>query len=268
MNFKFIASGAGFAGLGAVVAWAITADLAEQRSQKMAEDFLEMSDLLREKTRENIALRYDCNDKQEEIDNLQGAIDVHTGFSEDENSPGETVDETVSTPEVEEEHVYPDDPSEEELETDRQALRDLIADYTPNEQLQREFVEQATPVVASTKYDPPFVISEDDYANDDEGSGYAKITFKYYPAQQTLLDEEEEPVDDVDAYVGWRSLRRFGEMTTNADVVYVRNRRLETDFEVEKTDENLPLHVIHAMPKIEFLSQKAAGKILLREEDE
>jgi hypothetical protein len=250
------------------VAWAITADRAELKFRHIAEDFLKMQDALREKTRENINLRYELNDKIEEVENLHGAIDDHTGFGEDENSPGETADESVSTPAIEQPHIEAE-PTDAELDSQRADLQRMISEYVPNVVDERVLIEEnGGPVVASTKYDPPFVISQPDYAWGDEGIEYQKTTLRYFPAQQTLLDEDEEPIDDVERYVGWRSLNRFGEESGNDDVVYVRNRRLETDFEVERvTDEELPLHVQYALPKIEFLSHKAAGKLKLSEED-
>lgn len=266
MNLKFIASSAGCVGLGAAVAWAFTADRAEQKFRRMAEDFITLQDALREKTKENIELRYAINDKQEELDNLHSAIDTETGFSEDENSPGESVTEINSGGEINQvaEHQQPTD---EELAEDRAHLQSLIDQYVPTPETVEEFAER--PVIASTKYDPPFVIPQDQFAWSEEGDNYAKITLKYYPQQQVLLDEEEEPIDDIEGYVGWRTLTsRFGDESGNADVVYVRNRRLETDFEVERvTDEDLPLHVKYAMPKMEFVARKNAGKIKLPEEE-
>lgn len=265
MNVKFIASSAGFVGLGAAVAWAITADRAEMKFRQIAEDFLVLQDALREKTRENIDLRYDLNDKKEEIENLHSAVDVETGFADDENSPGEASTEIDSGGEIDQVAQH-QEPTDEEIAEDRAHLQNLINQYIPTPETVEEFAER--PVIASTKYDPPFVISQEEFAWSDEGDEYAKTTLKYYPKQQVLLDEEEEPVDDVEAYVGWRALNRFGEDSGNPDVVYVRNRRLETDFEVEReTEEDLPLHVKYAMPKMEFVSRHAAGKLRLPEED-
>lgn len=273
MNRKFIAACAGSAGFGALLSWAITADLAERRGRLLADDLLKMQDALREKTKENIDLRYEINDKLEEIENLQSAIDVETGFAEEdsesdsENSPGETSAEINSGGMIEELHVERDI-SEEEV---RARLQEQIAEFVPmSEEATEAFIQDTQPVtVKTTKYDPPMVISEDEYNSDDEGSDYAKITLTYFPKQQVLLDEDQEPIDDVESYVGWRALNRFGDGTRNADVVYVRNRRMSTDFEVEReTEADLPLHVQYGMPVMEFESNRAAGKIKLREEDE
>lgn len=271
MNRKFIAACVASAGYGAALSWAITADLAERKVRTLADDFLLMQEALREKTKENIDLRYELGDAKEEIENLHSAVDVETGFAEEEsetdseNSPGETSEEINSGGMVEELHV---DPAESEI---RERLREQIAQFTPmSEEATEDFIRDTQPqVVKTTKYDPPMVIDLDEYTSSDEGDDYAKITLTYYPKQQVLLDEDQEPIDDVEAYVGWRALNRFGDGSGNADIVYVRNRRMETDFEVEReTEAELPLHVQFGMPHMEFESNRAAGKIKLREEDE
>lgn len=273
MNRKFIVACVGSAGYGAVLSWAITADLAERRVRRIAGEFLAMQEALREKTKENIDLRYELGDKQEEIDNLHAAVDLETGFAEEnsetdsENAPGEDAQEINSGGQVEELHVDRDI-SEDDV---RRRLQEQIREFVPmSDEATEDFIAHTQPqVVKTTKYDPPMVISLEEYNASDEGDDYAKITLTYFPKQQVLLDEDKEPIDDVEAYVGWRALNRFGDMSQNADVVYVRNRRMETDFEVEReTEAELPLHVQFGMPHMEFESNRAAGKIKLREEDE
>lgn len=277
MNIKFIAAGAGLTALGAAWGWAITADRADQKIARLEKDVEALIEVNRPLTRENIDLRYEVNDLKEENENLHTAVDQHTGFAEEEtsesdseNSPGEETPENVSTPEIEEAHVETEDERlDRENDSAREDLQRMIAQYKP-EQVEVRVIEEenAGPVVASTKYDPPFVISQPDYAWGEEGINYAKTTLKYYPKEQTLLDEIEDVVDDVERYVGWRSLQQFGGDSGDENIVFVRNRRLETDFEVVRvTDEEIPLHVRYGMPEIEFRSQKAAGKLKLSEED-
>lgn len=264
MNLKFIASSAGFIAVGASLGWAFTADRADKKVKSLTEDNIALQDALREKTRDIINLRYDINDKQEELDNLHAAVDHETGFSDDENSPGETPVEINSGGQITEVASH-QEPTDAELAEDRAHLQNLINQYTASPEVVEEFAER--PTLASVKYDPPMVISQSEYAWSEEGDEYAKITLKYYPKQQVLLDEEEEVIDDVEGYVGWRSLNRFGDQTDNPDVVYVRNRRMETDFEVERTEEDIPLHVKYALPKMEFISKRAAGKLRIPEDD-
>jgi hypothetical protein len=273
MNVKFIGTAVLSAAAGAAVAWAITADRADEKSKKLVAENDDLRDEMRVKTRRIIELRNALDDAAAEVEALHLAIDEETGFAEEgqetdsENSPGENSSETV--PEVEELHVE-DDPTEEELTMGREKILAQIREYVPSAEDERVFMEeQGGPVIASTKYDPPFVISQPDYAHGDEGMHHAKITLKWYPNHQVLLDEDDEPITDVDRYCGWRSLNQFGGESGDDDIVYVRNRNSEVDYEVERQgpDEDLPLHVKFGMPQMEFRSRKAAGKIRLPEED-
>ena len=275
MNFKFISAGAGLFVLGAAFGWAITADSMEAKNKKTEEDLSKAIDDLRAAARENINLRYELNDKIEENENLHLAIDKETGFLENseadsEISPGGELVEIDSGGKVEElaEHQVPTEEEERELEEQRAHLEGLIRGFIPTP-IDEQFVERERPIVASTKYDPPFVISRMEFSHpEEEGDDYAKITLTYYPNDQVLLDEDEDPVEDVDRTVGWRSLNRFGDMSEDPDVVYVRNRRTETDYEIERVEGELPAHVKYAMPRVEFAARRAAGKIRLPSDDE
>ncbi len=91
----------------------------------------------------------------------------------------------------------------------------------------------------------------------------------YFPAHRTLLDDGQEPIEDVNAYVGWKNLNRFGDESGDSDVVFIRNRALLTDFEVvREEDSDLPLHVKYGMTLPEFEVNKASGILKLRPEDQ
>lgn len=160
------------------------------------------------------------------------------------------------------EQAFPDGETEEETRTN---LQSLIERYSANQDDVDTFVNISEP---HTKADftPPFVISQARYAWDDSNDGmsnsYSKISVTFYPKQNTLLDEDDELIADIGSTVGWESLRQFGFESTDADVVFVRNHRLETDFEVIRDTENpLPPHITFNMGKEEYRTNKAAGLI-------
>lgn len=74
----------------------------------------------------------------------------------------------------------------------------------------------------------PFVIPPEEFGNL-ETEGYSKISLTYY-TDGVLTDEDDEIVEDIDVWVGEESLDHFGEY--DDDVVYVRNHRLKTDYEI------------------------------------
>ena len=74
--------------------------------------------------------------------------------------------------------------------------------------------------------DKPYVISPDDFGTDLD---YDQIELTYY-SDGVLVDENNEPVEDVENVVGADSLDSFGEYED--DSVYVRNDRLKSEFAI------------------------------------
>lgn len=74
--------------------------------------------------------------------------------------------------------------------------------------------------------DKPYVISPDEFGEFDD---YDTISLTYY-ADQVLVDEDDELVEDIEETVGFESLNAFGEYED--DSVFVRNDRLKCDYEI------------------------------------
>lgn len=74
--------------------------------------------------------------------------------------------------------------------------------------------------------DRPYVISPDEFGEFDD---YDTISLTYY-ADQVLVDEDDELVEDIEETVGFESLNAFGEYED--DSVFVRNDRLKCDYEI------------------------------------
>lgn len=76
--------------------------------------------------------------------------------------------------------------------------------------------------------DRPYTISQDEFINGNKF--YDKTTLNFY--DDGILEDEitEEIIEDIDAAIGRDSLTKFGEY--EEDVVFVRNDRLSTDYEV------------------------------------
>lgn len=71
----------------------------------------------------------------------------------------------------------------------------------------------------------PYVIAPEEFGECD----YETESLTYY-SDGTLADEADEPIEDVDGLVGRESLTHFGEY--EADSVFVRNDKLQTDYEI------------------------------------
>ena len=104
-----------------------------------------------------------------------------------------------------------DDDSEEDAE-EEDAYAELVNTQAPNEGLA----------------DAPYTISQFEFINGEPY--YDKTTLNYY--DDDILEEEltEGIIEDIDAVVGRESLTKFGEFED--DVVFVRNEKLCTDYEI------------------------------------
>lgn len=130
---------------------------------------------------------------------------------------------------------------------------DYVKKYNPDEIVKDEYYDMPYPDVIDEDYheddelpeDPPendlqcekpFVISREEF---DEGyPHFDKITITYYAEDDVLADEQDEIITDIEAVVGYDSLSRFGDMSDDDCVVYVRNGRLGADYEIILTQES------------------------------
>ncbi|MFA6661458.1 MAG: hypothetical protein WCS56_00325 [Bacilli bacterium] len=72
----------------------------------------------------------------------------------------------------------------------------------------------------------------------DEYPDHQKLTLNYYAGDDILVDEDDNPIEDVEIVVGYDSLNHFGEYGPEEDVLYVRNLKFEIDYEIIRLDEN------------------------------
>ncbi len=80
------------------------------------------------------------------------------------------------------------------------------------------------------KPDEPYVISMDEFNEGEES--FDKTNLTYYVQDDTLVDERDMPIDNVEYTVGEDNLTKFGHGSGDHNVVYVRNEKIGTDFEV------------------------------------
>lgn len=80
----------------------------------------------------------------------------------------------------------------------------------------------------------PYILDHDEFMNAEVG--YTQVTLTYFAGDDVLSDENDMPVEDVDATVGNANLDRFGHRSNDPKVVYIRNDKLEIDYEVCKSE--------------------------------
>ena len=113
---------------------------------------------------------------------------------------------------------------DEEVEEYHTCIREAGYSEEPSDEITANPIP--VPPVETEPANEPYVISPEEYGEIEE---YTLIGFTYY-ADCVLADENNEIVEDVDACVGWDSLKTFGEY--EEDSVHVRNDRLRCDYEI------------------------------------
>ena len=78
-----------------------------------------------------------------------------------------------------------------------------------------------------------FVISLDEFMSNDN---YQQSEILYSPSRQMFFDNESEPIDDIEMYIGKGNLF-WGMHSGDKNIVYIRNKDLRTDFEVIRENE-------------------------------
>jgi len=99
--------------------------------------------------------------------------------------------------------------------------------------LDRENVEddeQWEQEVAARSQDRPYIISVDEFMEGEPN--YSQTTLTYFVEDDTLIDEREFPIENVDRVVGEANLDRFGYKSNDPKVIYVRNEKLSADYEI------------------------------------
>lgn len=76
----------------------------------------------------------------------------------------------------------------------------------------------------------PHVISHDEFMENPDDWSTNNLT--YFNGDDTLVDDQEVPIDDIEEVVGSENLSKFGQGSRDRNVVYVRNPKSEVLFEI------------------------------------
>ena len=149
------------------------------------------------------------------------ALRAYTGHPE---QVGDTVQEGVDLedqlPEV-----------EEQLKADSETGRlgeNLFAAYSDKEW------DYEVEMSKRTNGGGPYVIHVDEFnANENE---FEQAQLTYYEGDGVLADMRDDPIPAIDKVVGEGNLFRFGHGGADENTVYVRNEKMEMEWEITKSD--------------------------------
>lgn len=131
-------------------------------------------------------------------------------------------EEASESEESEVKNIFSNDKPSIPLPARRQSETDEILELNENSEWAYETAHRNT--------EEPHVISVDEYML--ENDHFDKETLSYYQEDDTLCDLNDRPIDDPDSLVGDDSLTKFGVGSKDFNIVYVRNPRIEVDYEV------------------------------------
>jgi hypothetical protein len=80
----------------------------------------------------------------------------------------------------------------------------------------------------------PYIISEEEYLAAERD--YEQVALTYFAEDDVLVDEQDVPVEDVERAVGEDNLTKFGFGSKNENMVFIRNDRMEVEFEISKDE--------------------------------
>lgn len=107
---------------------------------------------------------------------------------------------------------------------------DLEVESSPLEDDYHEEEEEIESPVELPTDGEPYVISIEEFT--EEFDEFDKITLYYYELDDTLTDESEEVIPNVEELIGIDALSEFGGESGSHDIVYVRNPQYGADYEV------------------------------------
>jgi hypothetical protein len=98
--------------------------------------------------------------------------------------------------------------------------------------------------IAQRSEDNPYIISYDEFVQGEKE--YEQTGLRWYEGDDTLTDDKDVPIPatTVDEIVGDENLQKFGHGSRDPRIVYVRNDKMEVDFEVAKNDSSFQSAVL------------------------
>lgn len=121
------------------------------------------------------------------------------------------------------ENYVPDEPSDEELAADGKDAACEI-DETVH---QNVFQESRDP-------EKPYIITQDEFMTNE--TGYVQATLTYHAKGGVLTDDRDDVFENGPTVLGDEFPSRFGQDSSDENVVHVRNEPLQMEFEVVRSD--------------------------------
>ncbi len=120
-----------------------------------------------------------------------------------------------------------------------QAHREYLGlrDEEPDVQITNIFVnneplDRDSPEIVEKDPDRPYIITEKMFLENDVD--YSQVSVTYFEEDDVLVDEKDQPIDAAEDLINSNNLR-FGHLSNDINIVYVRNESKALDFEVARS---------------------------------
>jgi hypothetical protein len=111
--------------------------------------------------------------------------------------------------------------------------------------------------VAARSEERPYVITEEEFfANEQD---FEQWSLTYYEGDDVLTTEKDEVIEDVDEMVGELNLRKFGHMSKDMHLVYVKNNKRGLDFEIARSRGKYTVEVLDLADETPRASSRFRG---------
>jgi hypothetical protein len=147
------------------------------------------------------------------------------------STPGEAVEDLIPEPPKADE-----DPRDKNMRT---AYHKIVQTVTTENGVDVDEAERVAVEVANIFDGPrdtskPYVVDQDDFMGN--ATGFGQNTLTWYEADDTLVDERDQPIANPDDVVGPQFRVQFGEYSSDEKTVHIRNEKLGLEFEVVKSE--------------------------------
>jgi hypothetical protein len=185
------------------------------------------------------------------VDLILAKENEENGYLEDQEEEEEVAEEEITK-----------EPSKEEkkpmhIEKLKQKRNEAKLDYTKFSKINdgksqndlAELVQKYSVEEKTEEQDEnlPHVISLEEWTNG--GGPNEKITLTYYEVDDTVADPNDDIFQNVEKLLGDDSLLSFGIDSDDPDIVYVRNNKISTDFEIIRVRKSYSETVLGIIPE-------------------
>lgn len=148
--------------------------------------------------------------------------------------------------EAEPEATHDEDPVPVEKTVVEQATRvvsNVFHHQQPRDDMDWDFEEQLE--LRELHPDQPYIITHEEFlANEND---WDQMCLTYFEGDDILADTGDEVISDTEGVVGNRNLLSFGVASRDPNIVYVRNQRIEAEYEIALSKDSYARAVLNFM---------------------